>query len=973
MSNRDRNSARPTAGCSISRGWLSIGWLSVCIALTSGSAAAEDSYGGRLWQYEGDRFVQYATGTNLMMEAIDPSLRKWYLPQEVAAERTYQWEYTNYARTRYRRYQDANLEGDYFYDQFGRFLSKGWVVYDWRQVQPASSEGSRVIKSSQYSAWFSKLVLSSDSKGQHHFSVMVGDEIRTQLTPMTFRKTAFNGVQFDYTNDHLAATVLMSRINLPVLGGGDGRPAFADSYTNLIGFRTVYNLGDAVKIGGTFVNSHHGRIANERFEGNPFNGNLTTGQLSERINQILVRITDDSPGDGGGPILFTSDIVITTRMGDRDTTLVGSEIGFSPIVSGGIERGGFRVAEGGGDDGQILLDYRLSDPEVQSLEDIIPDATLVDNIRRVRFRLLLSNDYKVEVASNVQTNNDPRVIVPQFVIMTRAEGNVKDNSNRKMVVFDYGLPTATQVAGVTIEANDLAGFRLYGEVNINHRWTKYPHRDPERDTFSTTSGIRGDRSAVGWMFTLSRQFYPFTFFGEAFGMDADYDTSPRFVTSDGHINYGDTEEARTRHTYDFVDDNDDNDRKNDQQRRFDDGRVGEEKPSGVVPFEGFADEAVFPGLDENNDFLPDFNQNNLRIRPNFLPDYEEPFLRYNVDRPEYLFALDLNNNGWGDRFENDNEPDYVYKRDRRGFNTYLGADLIPEARLTVGYERVRRPSTGEENNTAYTLFTYERNYPVIGVATFYNMFKLAEDDIADDLIQWVQQRPILGESQTSGGMVPIEDPLGMQKTLVNKAWLGFERLYKSGLNAETKVTYEIVHQREKGLLDRGGQPLKRTTRRFGLVNKAQYQLHYKRLTVTPRLKHELFMDDTPYHLDKYLVDPGAERHDWTGISGLLLRMPFMRRSEIQVGLERLLFQDFVQDEKAFAADRPDGLLAGATTGDYNETSLGLQLANVSPYLGYDLMLQMGLRIDWRDIEIFDGKDESNTSALTYVSIQAGLN
>ena len=46
---------------------------------------------------------------------------------------------------------------------------------------------------------------------------------------------------------------------------------------------------------------------------------------------------------------------------------------------------------------------------------------------------------------------------------------------------------------------------------------------------------------------------------------------------------------------------------------------------------------------------------------------------------------------------------------------------------------------------------------------------------------------------------------------------------------------------------------------------------------------------------------------------------------------------------------------------------------MSPYLGYDLMLQMGLRIDWRDIEIFDGKDESNTSALTYVSIQAGLN
>ena len=44
---------------------------------------------------------------------------------------------------------------------------------------------------------------------------------------------------------------------------------------------------------------------------------------------------------------------------------------------------------------------------------------------------------------------------------------------------------------------------------------------------------------------------------------------PRFVDTFGKVNYADTDdEARVRHIYDFVDDNDDNDRKNDLQRRF---------------------------------------------------------------------------------------------------------------------------------------------------------------------------------------------------------------------------------------------------------------------------------------------------------------------------------------------------------------------------------------------------------------------
>ena len=936
---------------------------------------AQEDYGNRLGRFEEGRVVYYAKGTGVRMEAIDPSLKKWYLPQETWGQYRRQWEYTNFAKNPYRRYLDSTQEGNYFYDLYGRFLNKGWLVFDWRQMQPTSSEGSGILQAGPYGSWFGNLIIAADTKGQHHFSVSIGDEIRTTLTPMTFRKSAFNGIQFDYRADQIAATVLMSRINVPLLGSNQV-PSFINNYTNLLGFRAVWNIADMVRVGGTFVNAHHGRISAERFQSHPFKGDLSSAQLDGRVNQITLRLSDDSPGDmQGGPVLFSDDIEISTRIGDRDTVLVGSQIGFLPKKSGGIERNGFRIAQGRGEDGRILLEYFFSaeNPEVADLEKLIPDANLVNNIYRVRFRMLLSNDYKIEVSSNRQTDNDPRGGVPQFTTVARADGNVKDNSNRQLVVFDYGLPTATQVAGFTLEADDIAGFKFYSEFNINHQFTHYPHRDNEREAYSASSGTNKNRAALGWMMNLSRSFQPFYFFGEAFGMDAAYNTSPRFVDGQGNINYADTDAARSRHTYDFVDDNDDNDRKNDQKRRFDDGRVGEEIASGTSGFAGFADDAVFPGLDENNDFIPDFNQNGLAVRPNYLPDYEEPFLRYNVDRPEYLFALDLNNNGWGDRFENDDEPDYAYKRDRRGLNTYLGAWLTPRAKITLGHERVRQLSTGKRNRTTYGLLAYENNHPILGIATFYNVFKLAEDNIIDDLIQWVQQRPVLGKSmEDPGGMEAIRDPLGLQNTLANKAYLGFERRRNSGLNTESKLVYEIIRQRQKGMLDRDGQMLERTTRRFGLLNKAQYLYRMGRVDLTPRVKHELFMDDTPYHIDRYLVNPNAERKDWTGILGLLIKVPFMKRSALQLGFERLLFRDFVQEEKALDIDHPSGLNPGDTTGDYNETSLGLQLSNTSPYMGYDVMLQMGLRVDRRKLERFEDEDGSSTSALTFISVQAGL-
>ena len=930
-------------------------WAAVCLLAELVPAGAQPDYGNRLGTNETDRVSYYASGPLMQQEAFVPALKRWYMPQEIAPEYRWQWEYTNYARDPYRRYFSPAQEGDYFYDLYGRYLTKGWLVYDWRQRQPTSSGGSGLLKpSGRYNSWFSNLLIATDAKGQHYLGVTIGDLINTTLTPMTFRKTRFNGVQFDYAADRLAATVLISRISLPVdqIAPGIRVPIVTENFTNLLGFRGEWKVRDAVRLGATFVNAHNGRAQADR-GGNPFKGKLTNGQLENRLNWIIVRITDDSPEDGvGAPTVFDRDIEVHTQIGGRDTVLVGSHIGFQPQVEGGTTRNGFPVAEGAGSEGEITYRYNFSseEPAVAALEDIIDDADLVNNITAVKFRFLLNNDYRVDVTSDVQTDNEPLGAQSKFVNVVRAAGNVQDNSNQQWVVFDYGLPTATQVFGFSFEVSDWAGFRVYAEYNVNHQFRQYPNLALK--THHSASGVLGDESATGWMVNVAKEFYPFFLFGEAFGMDAEYNTTSFLVDQGGRINYSDDEEARSEFIYDLVDDNDDNDIRLDQRRDK----------------EGLADGAVFPGLDENNDFISDFNQNNTSVRPNFMPDYEEQFLRHYVDRPEFVFALDLNNNGWGERFENDDEPDYPYKRDRRGYNAYLGAWLTPELKWMAGQEQVQRLSTGENNVTRYALLAYERNFPRAGNAAFYNMFKLVQDDIADDVIQWVTAQPELGRPlDSSGSMQPVMDPLAMRDAVVNRLWAGFTGKTYKGINSEGKFIHEFIRQRDENARDRAGRKIARNTRRLGLINRIDYQFSLGRMAVQPRFKHELFMDDTPYNIGRLTGTSTAERQDWSGIISLLLRRPFLNRVLLQVGVERLTFRDFIQDETAAA-----GLRGGDTTGDFDETSLAVQLSIDKPYLGYTLQTLMGIRVSRRHLERFEQPSARETGAISFVTVYGSI-
>ena len=155
-----------------------------------------------------------------------------------------------------------------------------------------------------------------------------------------------------------------------------------------------------------------------------------------------------------------------------------------------------------------------------------------------------------------------------------------------------------------------------------------------------------------------------------------------------------------------------------------------------------------------------------------------------------------------------------------------------------------------------------------------------------------------------------------------------------------------------------GSGHKRHTRLFGLVNKASWIGTVGSLTVEPRLKSALLRDDTPYSIGK------SVREEWTGTADILLRYPFLRRSQVELGVEQTWFSDSLVKE--------EGLPQGEATGDYRNLVMALQVTNRSDYLGYRFNTQFGYMMNWRNAERYQREPLAETGGLSFLTIYAAL-
>ena len=85
------------------------------------------------------------------------------------------------------------------------------------------------------------------------------------------------------------------------------------------------------------------------------------------------------------------------------------------------------------------------------------------------------------------------------LLIARADGNVRDTSNQRLVRFAYGLPTANQIFGFHLATTSFLGFDTYAEYAVNHQFRKYPNPNVEGDHEGAS------RRADAWMLNAAKK------------------------------------------------------------------------------------------------------------------------------------------------------------------------------------------------------------------------------------------------------------------------------------------------------------------------------------------------------------------------------------------------------------------------------------------------------------------------------------
>ncbi len=863
-------------------------------------------------------------GNRFEIDYLSPAVHHWYGQRHLPETYMKPWYagHTNYAAEPYGRYVNHLLEGSDFYDTFGSYLGRGWRVYNWDQEQPLP-RGSRIDKGSTYRSWFDRLVIAGDRREGGNYRLMVGDEIYTFFTPLTFYKPRFNGVRLDYGNDRMLATLVASRPSAPQ---GEDRT----DVTHLFGGHAEFSLGTRTTLGLTYINAHNVQTEREFNQGNPLRGTLST-QQNRALQKLWVRLRDDSPGKGEAPaILADFDIVLRDREGRE---LRGKEVGLLPKITGGGSDGGRFVASGNDD---ILLEYDLRRFQFEYLDDAgIPRTTTSAEITRATFELSVANDYRVEVASNLQTDGErfsPEII---FQPVRRAGGNVQDNSNTGFIRVDYGLPTANELIGTDLHITDWHGLSANGELVFNRRFFQYPNL-LENSHFEHSIDATAAYAQAAW------DLQPFALYAEGFSIADEYTTNYWLVDKEGRIRYKDP----VPQLYEFVDDDDDYDATPEWQRPDLEIRGGN-----IVQRRLWNDQA-WPGYDENGDFVNDFNQN----RNNF-PDYEEAFLRYRADRPQFLFGLDMNYNGTIDRFENDRLADYPYKGDHQGYNTHLSANAGPAIKLTAGRQQMQLISGDGHTRSHYGMLTLRHLFSGGSAFRFFAHGALVEDDISDDLWLWFQ--PIGSPDR----MREVRDPLAFKNTWKSTLYADWDLRLGPQVRTSHRFKWDRIEQRET-TTDVIGFDGRDISGFLGAINKAEWGLPVGLAVLEPRWKSE-YRRDRPFSTRQ----PEAESLEetlfllWTQplfaeTSGVSYFPRFGRQlfdSQLQLGLERSYF--WMLDGRREDLEE-----------DFTSWTLLMQLTNRVAYQGYELVTRLGLQMARRNF----AESESESSSLFFLTINAGL-
>ena len=828
------------------------------------------------------------------------------------------------------------------------------------------------------------------------FSAIGAGAIRTKFTPLTLSLPNINGMRLDFQSANNNLTVVNTAYMSPYTFGG----------VMLRGGHFRRKLG-ALTVGATYVNQYG--VLGNREGGDSWDGTL--GTYTPTPIMVAVRFLDDSPVDGeGGPIIYDVRLkvngryaghIIPTIIQDditRDRTTAVTNALFleylvpkTPIGNGPPKNDQLEMWESipkyadylyyneyitGIDSKNVQKNfnidlaqqyYTLKDPgggsiTVNGTESIVYlfDLTSIkEHVNRVEVEIEVGNDYRIQTAMiytrSAGGGHDTSGKINSWYnatywkTMAQADGNVKDRSNTQRFTIDFGLQVANIIYGVDFNFN-YQGFEIAGEYVNNS--SNYMFPDDVPGTGLPGAVIEGLRPRTGHIFsqldnayyvTIENDWEKFGFAGEIFKMGKFYRPYMDYFWGVQGGSYGQINNRNYIARVPLIEDNDDDDMYPDVmivQRSMGYQIRSTEDPDGI-----------FPGNDADNDGIADNNKNNNRI-----PDYNEPFLMFDVDPDEFVFGNDFNNNTIPDFRENDMKYDTPYDLDRQGHHFMFRYTPAHSVNITIGSFRTH--GVGLDNRTNDDYVKLNVNYNVFDIGNLYAEYRheKIQDDIRDQYVQvslQMKEEYLIQGISSSEGRFSNElyyDELEYKNSRVNRLFLNSRIRALPFITLENHVKFEKNRQIEGVMYDKTYQPGELLTS-LAMVNKVILIKKLGNWTLSPGIKFRFYKKDR-----SDVARPGD--YYTTRIPLIMLTYDISQKSNIMFGLQGIPnyefeFKDNVQSENNF-----------------RQKNYVLQLQNRTEYFGYDIWATTGIK--YNELEYIEAKRFFESYKMTSLFVQVNL-
>jgi hypothetical protein len=474
--------------------------------------------------------------------------------------------YNNFALSSYAK-EKTEQRLQEFYDLFGEYVTNGYYIYSLsndRNIVSAATQADSttyaVSNEHRYDLFFDNfrnLCYSKDAIGGVKTAFIIGDQVRTKFTPLTFNKRNYEGIRYDLWYHSLGITSLISRTRPGLMakrwkgmGGSDAladynqvidswvtyplfgvpgtdrhgedwlyaqdtygpdwtaRTMFGD-YDFLWAFHVKQRFWDKMDVGLTYVNHHHSDIK----KGEKWNGDIPAALAPNEIHFEIYDLTHSSQGDPGA-VLHGIQATITTTRG---------VLGHIPADSLFEANGEFLTRlnsplpyEKSGNGPLVCTFYpkKIVGADSNLIKDISFDLDLAGN-----YLVFVSTD-RISACDNAYWDRDNYTLkhlqIKDIVKERRGGDSLKVNSlysenfygdyiiksprlaqtsdqNRATYHYAYRMPVASQVYGLDFNGS-LFNTNLKGELVANAQKSKYPTDRAEiNNTWNFNGYLQADR------------------------------------------------------------------------------------------------------------------------------------------------------------------------------------------------------------------------------------------------------------------------------------------------------------------------------------------------------------------------------------------------------------------------------------------------------------------------------------------------